>query len=75
LLNKADVVSSRRAPEQVSLRQAVLWIAFGLELCEERFEAMEGYPRTVDGDDPQHPLTKDQKRRIQETKIESGWNT
>ena len=55
-------------PEQVSLRQAVLWIALGLEPCAERLEALEGYPRTVEGDDPQHPLTDSQKRRIEAAK-------
>jgi hypothetical protein len=55
-------------PEQVSLRQAVLWVALGLEPCEERFEALEGYPRTVDRDDPQHPLSDAQKGKIKTAK-------
>jgi hypothetical protein len=54
--------------ELVSLRQAVLWIALGLEPLEERFEALEDYPRTVDRDDPQHPLSDAQKDKIKAAK-------
>lgn len=38
------------AVERATLRQCVLWVAFGLEPLEPRFEVLERYPLHLNSD-------------------------